>query len=88
MVSLSETVGLSDSFIHEGLFPNFGHYGYEVAVNMILHSINRGQYHTDHVKYDTISKAQSTLGNQVRASPQITSKLWCCWTIKKSINGW
>ena len=87
MVYFSETVGLSGPFIHEGPFPNFDHCGYEVAINMILHSTNRGRYRVYHGQYDTIRKAQSTFGNQVRSSPQKLQKLWYCWTIKDT-NGW
>ena len=54
MLQHSASVELKGTFIQEGPMPIIDYCGYEVAVNMLLYSINPGTRAADHLQYDTI----------------------------------
>ena len=72
-MSFLERVGLHGPCLHQGPFPNYDHCGYELAVQMLLYSLNPGRNAKDHLQFDTIRQLSSAYGNQVRASPQSSS---------------
>ena len=71
-IALSAMVGLEGPYIHEGPLPGHDHCGYEVAIQMVLHSRQSGVNSADHLQMETIRKLRSAFGNQVRSSPQST----------------
>ena len=71
-LKLSRLVGLKGPYIHDGPLPDFDHCGYEVAIQMVLHSRNKGVNAADHLQMETIRKLRSVFGNQQRSSPQAT----------------
>ena len=69
-MGFSKTLGLDGPYIHEGPYPYFDHCGYEIAADMLMHSMNPGNYAKTHTQFDTIRATRTTFGNQVRSSPQ------------------
>jgi hypothetical protein len=69
-IKMSRAAGLQGPYFHYEPMPSYGHCGYEVAIQMLLHSRHPGRYSRDHVQLDTIRKLRTRHGNQVRASPQ------------------
>jgi hypothetical protein len=51
---LSRMVGLTGPYCKPGPMPLEDHRGYKVAVQMVLDSLGRGNYHDDHKQFDTI----------------------------------
>jgi hypothetical protein len=74
-VSLSQLVGLEGPCIHNGPYPDYGHCGYEVVIDMLLMSRQTGRNSKTHLQFDTIRKLHSAYGNQVRSSPQSTKRV-------------
>ena len=48
-LNLSATVGLDGPFEQWGVLPNHYHCGYEVAINMLLYSMQKGRYNDEYV---------------------------------------
>jgi hypothetical protein len=71
-LTLSNLVGLRGPCVHDRLYPDYDHCGYEVAIDMLLMSRLPGHNSKSHLQFDTIRKLQSAYGNQVRSSPQST----------------
>jgi hypothetical protein len=71
-LALSQLVGLQGPCIHDGPYPDYNHYGYEVAIDMLLMSRRAGRNSKIHLQFDTIRKLQLVYGNQARSSPQST----------------
>jgi hypothetical protein len=69
-IKMSWAAGLQGPYFHYGPMPSYDHCGYEVAIQMLLHSRHPGRYSRDRVQLDTIRKLRTCHGNQVRASPQ------------------
>ena len=69
-IKLSATVGLDGPFEQWGVLPNHYHCGYEVAINMLLYSMQKGRYNDEYVQFDTIRKLRSAYSNHVRAYVQ------------------
>ena len=69
MVALSAEVGLRGVFEHTGVFPNYDHCVYEVAINMLLYSRRPGRNDQSHTQFETIRKLRTVYGNFIRASP-------------------
>ena len=67
---LSDQVGLDGPYEHFGPLPFKDHCGYEVAIQMVLHSRLPGRYSKDHTQFDTIRQLRTAYSNQVRAAPQ------------------
>ena len=70
MIDSSEYVGLSGPFVYRGELPWRNHCGYEVAVNILLHSKKSEKLDKEYVQFDSIRMLRSTFSNFVRASPQ------------------
>ena len=70
---MSKLVGLHGPAIHIGPLPSHDHCGYEVAIQMILHSRLPGRNSKEYTQYETIRKTRTAHSNQVRASPQYNS---------------
>jgi hypothetical protein len=69
-LKMSELVGLTGPYVHDGPLPNHDHCGYEVAVQILLYSKRPGIHSQSHLQFDTVRKLRSSYSNQVRASPQ------------------
>ena len=67
---LSDQVGLDGPYEHFGPLPFKDHCGYEVAIQMVLHSRLPGRYSKDHTQFDTIRQLRTAYSNQVKAAPQ------------------
>ena len=67
-LELSKTVGLSNPYLEPGPLPPYDHFGYEVAIQMVLQSRAPGMYSSSYQQWDTIRKNRSCFSNQVRAS--------------------
>jgi hypothetical protein len=70
---LSALVKLKGPYVHRGPLPTHDHCGYEVAIQMLLHSRRKGRTDATYVQFDSIRKMRAIFSNQVRASPQATS---------------
>ena len=66
----SQLIGLDGFMRHDGLLPPFDHYGYEVAINIVLASHRPGRHSSQYSQYKTIRKYRACYSNQVRAAPQ------------------
>jgi hypothetical protein len=69
-LELSESVGLTSPYEHTVPLPNFGHCGYEIAIQMLLDSRRPGKHSKEYMQWDTIRKIRTTYSNHSRASPQ------------------
>ena len=63
-------VRLNGPYLHLQPYPDYNHYGYEVAIQMLLDSRSSGRNSKDNLQFNTIRKLLTVFGNQVRASPQ------------------
>ena len=70
---ISRLVWLNGPAIHLGPLPPHDHCGYEVAIQMILHSRLPVCNSKEYIQYKTIWKTRTAHINQVRASPQYNS---------------
>ena len=64
----SASIGLTGPYYPPGPLPPHDHCGYEVALQMVLSSLEKGSYSTTHKQWDTIRKLRSAYSNQVRAA--------------------
>jgi hypothetical protein len=62
---LSRSVGSSGPYFEPGPMPLSDHCGYEVAVQMVLDSRGRGNYHADHKQFDTVRRLRTAFHSQV-----------------------
>ena len=62
-------MGLSGPFEHSGPYPFEDHCGYEIALDMLMHSRRPGRNTTDHVQYDTIRQLRTFYSSYVRSTP-------------------
>ena len=67
-LELSKTVGLSNPYLEPGSLLPYDHFGYEVAIQMVLQPRAPGMYPSSYQQWDTIRKNRSCFSNQVRAS--------------------
>ena len=65
---LSKMLGLSGPYLNPGPLPQDDHCGYEVALQMVVASLESGRYSESHKQWDTIRKLRSCFSNQVRAA--------------------
>jgi hypothetical protein len=65
---LSASVGLEGPYYPPGPLPGHDHCGYEVAIQMVLASLEKGSYSSTHKQFDTIRRLRSSYSNQIRAS--------------------
>ena len=71
MVKLStERFGwIEGSLVHDpGPLPSYDHCGYQVAMQMVASSLDKGRYSATHKQWDTIRRIRSTYSNQFKAS--------------------
>ena len=59
---------LKGPFYPPGPLPGDDHCGYELAMLMVVASLDKGRYSDTHKQWDTIRKIRSTFSNQVRAA--------------------
>jgi hypothetical protein len=74
-LKLSEMVGLQGPYIQEGPLPSYDYCGYEVAIQMVLHSLRPGRYSPEYTQFETIRKDRSCFSNQVRASSKANRQI-------------
>ena len=67
-LKMSALVGLEGPYESDGPLPDFDHCGYEVAVEMLLHSRRPRRYSDAYMQFDTIRKLRSAFSNHCRAS--------------------
>jgi hypothetical protein len=65
---LSASIGLDGPYYPPGPLPGHDHCGYEVAIQMVLASLEKGVYSSTHKQFDTIRRLRSSYSNQIRAS--------------------
>jgi hypothetical protein len=64
----SASLGLTDPYLETGLFPYHDHCGYEMALQLLTDSRERGNYQITDKQCDSIHTLRSAYSNQVRAS--------------------
>jgi hypothetical protein len=69
-LELSKSVGLRGPYNVDGPLPDFDHCGYEIAVDMLLHSRRPGRYSKEYTQFDTIRKLRTVFSNHCRATAQ------------------
>jgi hypothetical protein len=62
---LSLLVGLDGPYSNDGPYPAFDHVGYEVAIQMLLMSRQKGIHSPTHLQFDTIRKLRTVYANQL-----------------------
>jgi hypothetical protein len=67
-IKMSALVGLLGPYESDGPLPEDDHCGYEVAIEMLLHSRRSGSYSEAYTQFDTIRKLRSAFSNYCRAS--------------------
>ena len=65
----SEMLGLQGPFEHHGPYPYSDHCGYEIAIDMLVHSRRPGKNEKTHTQYDTIRQLRTSYSSQLRSSP-------------------
>ncbi|KAI2498168.1 hypothetical protein MHU86_16311 [Fragilaria crotonensis] len=68
MLESYKRLRLRGPFLPPGPLPQHDHCGYEVALLMVVASLEKGRHSESHKQWDTIRKIRSTYSNQVRAS--------------------
>ena len=69
-LKFSQSLGPSGPYTQVGHLPPYDHCGYEVACQMLLHSLKPGRNDPNYTQWDTIRKLRTCFSNQVRASCQ------------------
>jgi hypothetical protein len=64
----SASLGLTGPYLATGPLPYHDHCGYEVALQLLTDSRERGNYQITHKQFDSIRTLRSAYSNQVRAS--------------------
>jgi hypothetical protein len=72
---LSRRLGLHGPHLNPGPLPSGDHCGYEVALQMVVASLESGRYSDSHKQWDTIRKLRSCYSNQVRAARAANSNI-------------
>jgi hypothetical protein len=70
---ISERLGLLGPYLDPGPLPDHDHCGYEVALQIVVASLDSGRYAAGHKQWDTIRKFRSAYSNQVRAAKAANS---------------
>jgi hypothetical protein len=68
MLESCRRLRLKGPFLPPGPLPHYNHCGYEVALLMVVASLEKGRHSESHKQWDTIRKIRSTYSNQVRAA--------------------
>jgi hypothetical protein len=69
----SKLLGLTGPYLATGPLPYYDHCGYEVALQLLNDSRERGSYQLTNKKFDTTRNLRSAYSNQVRSSAQVAS---------------
>ena len=67
-LALSARIGLTGPYLAPGPLPSFDHCGYEVALQMVVASLEVRRYATTHKQWNTIRRLRSAYSNQIRSS--------------------
>ncbi|KAL7558571.1 hypothetical protein ACA910_013097 [Epithemia clementina (nom. ined.)] len=67
MAKHGQTLGLTSMFEPPGPLPEFDHCGYQVAITMVLASMEGGNHSQHHLQWDTVRRFWSAYSNQVWA---------------------
>lgn len=67
-LKISSRLGLPGPYLDPGPLPAHDHCGYEVALQIVVSSLDSGRYSTGHKQWDTIRRFRSCYSNQVRAA--------------------
>ena len=78
----SKTLGLDGPFEHPGPCPPYDHCGYELAINMLMHSRRPGKYSKTHTQFETVRMLRSAYSSHVRTTPKPNMKQ-LSWVDKK-----
>ena len=68
MIASCKRMNLQGPFYPPGPLPLDDHCGYEVALLMVVASLEKGRYSNTHKQWDTIRKIRSTFSNQLRSA--------------------
>jgi hypothetical protein len=72
-LAISARLGLTGPYLNPGPLPAHDHCGYEVALQMVVSSMDGGRYSPDHKQWDTIRRFRACFSNQVRAAKDANS---------------
>ena len=72
-LALSLGMGMRGPYENPGPLPRFDHCGYEVAVQMVASSLEKGRYSETHKQWGTIRRFRSCYSNQIRAAREANS---------------
>jgi hypothetical protein len=67
-LKLLRRVGSDGPYLPPGPLPTTDHCGYKVAIQMVLSSLDAGNYSDSHKQWDTIRTLRTAYSNQVRAA--------------------
>ena len=67
-LKISARLGLPGPYLDPGPLPPHDHCGYEVALQIVVSSLDSERYTTGHKQWDTIRRFRSCYSNQVRAA--------------------
>ena len=67
-LKISRSLGLQGPYMDPGPLPAYDHCGYEVAMQIVVSSLESGRYSQGHKQWDTIRRFRSCFSNQVRAA--------------------
>jgi hypothetical protein len=73
-LKMSALVELLGPYEADGPLPEENHCGYEVAVDMLLHSRRPGSYSAAYTQFDTIRKLRTAFSNHCRASANVNRR--------------
>ena len=69
-LKISDSLGLAGPYVQTCSLPSYDHCGYEVAIHMLMNSLNPGRISKDYTQWDTIRKLRTCYSNYTRASNQ------------------
>jgi hypothetical protein len=72
-LALSRRMGMRGPAEPPGPLPKTDHCGYEVAIQIVVSSLDAGRYSTTHKQWDTVRQFRSSYSNQVRAGRDANS---------------
>lgn len=67
-LSISLKMGMTGPYLNPGPLPRHDHCGYEVAIQMVVASLEPGRYSNSHKQWETIRRLRSCFSNKVRAA--------------------
>lgn len=67
-LKISSRLGLDGPYLEPGPLPTHDHCGYQVAMQIVVSSLDSGRYSDSHKQWDTIRRFRSCFSNQVRSS--------------------